>query len=304
MKKIILITGANGMLAKHLTKELEQDYDIRFLTRNVTRKNQFYWDLKKKYIDPDAFNNVHSIIHLAGSPIADKKWTKKRKKIILSSRVDSADLILDHLKKSAITIDSFISASAIGFYGTSTTDVIFDEESNVGKGFLSMVCNEWENAAHKFESSNIANRTITLRIGIILSKKGGALKKIMGPVKYGIGLALGTGKQYMPWIHIQDLCDVIKFSINNIHLKGTFNAVAPEHVTNSELTRRIGNLFGKPKIFTHIPQFMIRLIYGERSLLLLGGSRVSSTKIVKQGFSFKYDNLDKALKDIFLKKRS
>ena len=302
MRKNILITGASGMLSKHLTKHLESDYSIRYLTRKVTRNNEYLWDLKNSYIDSNALKDVHTIIHLAGSPIADKRWTKKRKQNILSSRIDSAHLILNHLKKNAITIDSFISASAIGYYGTTTTDIIYNEESKKGKDFLSNVCQKWEDVAHEFESSNITRRMAIMRIGIILSKREGALKKIIRPIKFGLGSGLGTGNQYMPWIHIEDLCSMFHFMINRKNISGTFNAVSPKHITNIELTRKIGKILSRPILLPNIPKFIIRVLYGEMSLILLEGSRVSSDKIVEQGFSFKYDNLNNALSNLLQEK--
>lgn len=290
------------MLSKHLTKHLEGDYSIRYLTRKVTRNNEYLWDLKNRYIDPNALKDVHTIIHLAGSPIAAKRWTKKSKQMILSSRVDSAQLILNHLKKNAITIDSFISASAIGYYGTTTTDIIYNEESKKGNDFLSNVCQKWEDVAHEFKASNIADRIAILRIGIILSKKEGALKKIIRPIKFGLGSGLGTGNQYMPWIHIDDLCSMFHFLIESKHISGTFNAVSPNHITNIELTREIGKVLNRPILLPNIPKFILQALYGEMSLILLEGSRVSSDKIVEQGFSFKYDNLNKALSNLLQEK--
>lgn len=298
MKKNILITGANGMLSKHLTKHLEGDYSIRYLTRKVTRKNEYLWDLKNNYIDINALKDIHTIIHLAGSPIANKRWTTKSKQIILSSRVDSAKLILNHLKKNAITIDSFISASAIGYYGTTTTDIIYNEESKKGSDFLSNVCQKWEDVAHEFKSSNIARRIAILRIGIILSKRGGALKKIISPIKFGLGSGLGTGNQYMPWIHIEDLCSIFHFVIDSKNINGTFNAVSPKHTTNIELTKKIAKVLNRPILLPNIPKFIIQALYGETSSILLEGTRVSSDKIVKQGFNFKYDDLNKALNNL------
>jgi uncharacterized protein (TIGR01777 family) len=304
MKKTILITGASGMLAKHLTKQLEQEYSIKYLTRKVTGINEYLWDLNKNYIDPNALKDVHTIIHLAGSGIADKRWSKKRKQSILSSRVDSAHLILNELKNNGITIDSFISASAIGYYGMTTTDIIYNEESKKGNDFLSDVCRRWEDVAHKFKSSNVANRVVIARIGIILSNRDGALKKIIRPIKLGIGSGLGTGNQYMPWIHIKDLCRIFHFMINNKNISGTFNAVSPEHITNIELTKEIGKVLSRPIFLPNIPKFMIQALFGEMSIIVLEGSRVSSDKIVEQGFSFNYGNLNNALIDLLQVKQA
>jgi len=298
MKKIVLITGANGMLAKHLAKQMEEEYSVRFLTRKKTQINEYLWDLENNYIDPRALKDVHIIIHLAGSSIAEKRWTKKRKQLILSSRIDSAHLILETLKKHKITIDLFISASAIGYYGTTTTDEIFNEESQQGNDFLSSVCSKWEDATHTFKSSNVANRIAIMRIGIILAHNDGALKKIARPIKYGLGAVLGNGKQYMPWIHIQDLCRAFKFIIINEQLKGIFNVVSPEHITNVELTKRIGKVLNRPILFPPIPTFIIRGLFGEMGIILLNGSRVSSDKIRSKGFSFNYEHINDALNDV------
>ena len=298
MKQVILITGANGMLAGYLAKQLSSEYYIRFLTRNVTKDNEYLWDLKNKYIDPKGLMGVNYIIHLAGSSIAEKRWSKKRKQIILSSRIDSGRLILEELKKHQIKIDAFISASAIGYYGTITSETIFNEESSQGKDFLSYVCRDWENTAQLFKSENIADRVSVVRCGIILSKNGGALKQIVKPIKYGIGSGIGKGNQYMPWIHIDDLCGIFKFIIENKPIRGIFNAVSSEHITNIELVKKIAKILNRKIILPNIPGFIIKGILGERSILLLQGSRVSSDKIIKNGFNFKYNNIEKALSNL------
>jgi len=304
MRKNILITGANGMLAKHLSKQLEDEYSIRFLTRKITQSNEYLWDINNNFIDPNALKGVHVIIHLAGSSVAENKWTKKRKQIILSSRIDSAHLILEELKKNKVTIDLFVSASAIGYYGTTTTtDEIFTEESQRGNDFLSNVCGKWEDVTHAFKSSKVANRIAIVRIGIILAKNDGALKKITEPIKYGLGIGIGTGKQYMPWIHIQDLCSIFNFIITNEHLNGIFNAVSPEHITNIELTKRIGKVLNRPILLPNIPKFIIQNLFGEKSIILLNGSRVSSDKITRSGFNFKFGDVNYALNNLLKQKK-
>jgi len=298
MIKNILITGANGMLAKHLAKKLKSEFSLRFLSRKITRPNEYLWDLENNYIDPNALKDVHIIIHLAGASIADKRWTNKRKQEILSSRVDSAQLILEELKKQHISIEAFISASAIGYYGSTTTEHIFNEESNKGNDFLSTICGKWEDAAHSFKSNKVAKRVAIVRIGIILDKNDGALKKITQPIRYGIGSGIGTGKQYMPWIHIQDLCNIFQFIIKNKDLNGVFNAVSPEHITNIELTKKIGKAINRPIILPNIPKFIIQGLFGEMSSIVLNGSRVSSDKIIRSGYNFEFENIDDALNDI------
>ena len=298
MKKTILITGASGMLAKHLSRELEREYSIRYLTRKVTKINEYLWDLDQNYIDPKALIGVHTIIHLAGSSIATNRWTDKRKKDIISSRVDSAKLILHELKKLNINIDSFISASAIGYYGSNTTEKVLDEKSPKGNDFLSDVCFKWESAAEAFKSNDAATRVAIVRIGIILDKNNGALQKIIKPIKYGLGSVIGNGNQYMPWVHINDLVRLFKFILDDMTIDGTFNAVSPDHITNRELTKTIARRLKKRIFLPKIPEFIIRLIFGEMSTILLNGSKVSSRKISDAGFSFEYDEINSTLKNL------
>ncbi|MFA6676556.1 MAG: TIGR01777 family oxidoreductase [Bacteroidales bacterium] len=298
MKKVVLITGANGMLAKHLAKRLSGEYSVRYLTRTVTKDDEFSWDLKSHYIDTRGLIGVNYIIHLAGASVMNKRWSEEQKQSILSSRVDSARLILDELKKHKLSIDAFISASAIGYYGTMTSETIFNEASPQGSDFLSYVCGQWENKALSFQSENVAERVSILRCGLVLAKNGGALKEMIKPIRYGFGSGLGTGKQYMPWIHIDDLCDMFKFMIENENINGIFNAVAPEHITNIELVQNIAKILHKKIWLPHIPSFIIKSLFGERAVILLEGSRISSDLIINKGFSFKYDNLEKALFNI------
>jgi len=297
MKQVVLITGANGMVANYLAKQLEGNYSVRFLTRKVSQDNQYLWDLNTKYIDVEALKGVNHIIHLAGTPISGKRWSRKRKQAILHSRVDSAQLILDTLKKRSLTVDSFISASAIGYYGTVTTQNIFTEESSKGNDFLSDVCGKWEDVAHLFKSNGVANRVSVVRMGIVLDKNYGAFKRIVQPIKLRIGASLGTGNQYMPWIHIHDLCGVYKFIIDN-NISGTFNGVAPEHVTNTQLTKSVGRFLNRRIILPNIPEFLIKFLFGKMSVILLKGSRVSSDKIVQEGYCFNYQTLDQALSNL------
>ena len=298
MKKVVLITGANGMLAKYLGKQLSMEYNVRYLSRKVTKDDEYLWDLKNHYIDPRGLIGVNYIIHLAGSSVMNKRWSKEQKQTIFSSRVDSARLILDELKKHKLNIDAFISASAIGYYGTTTTETIFTEESPKGNDFLSSVCGEWERVTKLFKSENIAERVSILRCGLILAKDGGALKEIIKPIRYGFGSGIGTGHQYMPWIHIDDLCDMFKFIIQNKNISGIFNAVSPEHITNIELTKNIAKLLNRKIWLPNIPSFIIKSLFGERAVILLQGSRVSSDRIINSGFIFEYDSIEKALINI------
>lgn len=298
MKKVVLITGAGGMVAQQLAKQLKQSYSIRFLTRKANKSNEFQWDIQNNKIAPDAFRNVNHIIHLAGTSVAKKRWTKKRKNEIISSRVDSATLIQQELIKQEKVVDSFISASAIGFYGNKTTNKVYSEDDPSGSDFLSTVCQKWELAAQSFKINNVAKRVSILRIGMVLSPNGGVLQNLMPLTKFYLGAAFGNGKQYTPWIHIEDLCNMIEYILNDKSTYGTFNAVAPEHSTNKELITEIAQAMNRKVILPNIPKFTISLLQGEMSKLFLEGNKVSSEKIRNLGFKFKYPKLKDALENI------
>lgn len=301
MKETILITGGHGLIAQKLVKKLEKDYVVRLLTRAKKQENEFEWDIEKGIIDEKALIGVHHIIHLAGANVAEKRWTKTRKQEIISSRVNSAKLILNSLKKNNLKINSFISASAVGFYGTETTEKIYTEKDNKGSDFLSNVVFLWEHAADQFLKQNVAKRVVKLRTGVVLSDKGGALTKLKTPINYYVGAILGNGKQYIPWIHIDDICSIYEFAIKNSKVKGVYNATSPIHTTNGELTKSIASILEKPLLFPHIPSSIIKLIFGESAIILLEGSRVSSNKIVSQGFRFKHPQLKLALENLLKK---
>ncbi|MCS3870111.1 uncharacterized protein (TIGR01777 family) [Chryseobacterium ginsenosidimutans] len=298
MKEIVLITGANGLVAQELLKRLEKEYSIRFLTRKNKNSNEFEWDIKNQSIDETAFENVSHIIHLAGANISEKRWTDERKKELISSRVDSANLILKTLQKNNIKLKSFISASGINYYGTKTTEKIFTEKDDPGNDFLSEVVVLWERVADDFKEQNVAQRVVKIRTAVVLSEKDGALKKMIPTIKMGIGSPLGTGKQYMPWIHIKDICSIYEFALKNSELDGAFNATSPEHTTNENLTKKIAEVLKKPLFMPNVPSFVLKLLFGELASALLEGSRASSEKIQKEGFKFEFPVLKEALEDL------
>ncbi|GEN74779.1 TIGR01777 family oxidoreductase [Chryseobacterium hagamense] len=298
MKEIVLITGANGLIARELSKRLEKEYTVRFLTRKKQHANEFEWNLKNGTVDENAFENISHVIHLAGAGVAEKRWTGERKKEIISSRVDTARLILKTLQKNNRKLKSFISASGINYYGTETTEKIFTEQDAPGNDFLSEVTVLWEQAADKFRDQHIAERVVKLRTGVVLSEKEGALKKMLPPLRAGIGSPLGTGNQYMPWIHIHDICSMYEFALQNPELHGAFNAVAPEHATNRDLTEQAAEILKKPLFMPNVPSFVLKLIFGELSVAVLEGSRASCEKIQNAGFQFEFPHLKEALKDL------
>ena len=234
----ILVTGGTGLIGKHLCSLLlKKGHEVSILSRNTSSKpNVFKWDINNNFIDENAIKNIDYIIHLAGAGIADKRWTSNRKQFLIDSRVATSNLLFAKIKELNPNLKGFIAASGIGYYGAITSEEIFDENSASGNDFLSSICVKWENASLQFNSLNI--RTVIFRTGVVLTKKGGALEKIALPIKFGLGAALGTGKQYMPWIHINDLCNMYLESIENIELKGIYNAVAPEHCTNKSVSKQ------------------------------------------------------------------
>lgn len=298
MKEIVLITGAGGLIARELSKQLENNYTIRFLTRKKKHDHEFEWDLTKGTIDEKALEGVSHVIHLAGANISEKRWTDERKKELISSRTDSAGLILQSLKQKNTKLKSFISASGINYYGTETTEKIFTEEDGPGNDFLSEVVVQWEKAADQFKEQQLAERVVKLRTAVVLSEKDGALKKMLPTIKMGIGSPLGNGKQYMPWIHIKDICAMYEFALKNPEINGAFNAVAPEYATNKDLTEKIVQVLKKPLFMPNVPGFVLRLVFGELSDAVLKGSRASSEKILTAGFQFEFPDLKRALENL------
>lgn len=301
MKEVVLITGANGMVARELSKNIDKEYTVRFLTRKKEKSNEYEWNINKGTIDESAFENVSHIIHLAGANISEKQWTEERKKEIISSRVDSAKLILETLKKKNIKLKSFISASAIGIYGAKTSQKIYSEEDEKANDFLGKVVILWEEAADEFLKENAAERVVKIRTSIVLSEKEGALKKMAVPIKFWIGSPLGSGQQYMPWIHLKDMSGIYEFALKNPHMRGAYNSASSQHTTNENFTKKIAEVLHKPLFMPNVPAFILKLIFGELSVAFLEGSRVNSQKIQDAGFQFQFPDLKKALEDLLKK---
>lgn len=295
----ILVTGGTGLIGKHLCKLLKnRGHFVTVLSRSRTvNPLSFYWNINENYIDNEAITNTDYIIHLAGAGIADKRWTSARKKILINSRVDSTSLLFRKVKELNPTLKGFIAASGIGYYGALTSEKVFSENDNSGNDFLATICKLWEKESLSFQNENI--RTVILRTGIVLSKKGGALDKIMKPIKLGVGAAIGSGKQFMPWISIEDLCNMYVEAIENKTINGIYNAVAPEHITNKGFTKTIAKFVKKPLWLPNIPSFVLKIVLGELSIILLEGSRVSSRKIENTGFKFKHSTLNSFFSQLF-----
>jgi len=295
--KTILITGGTGLIGKYLSVLLRsKGYKVTVLSRsNSEAPNSYYWNIEGKFIEAEAIKEADYIIHLAGAGIADERWTKKRKKELIDSRVDSTKLLYENVLKLNPHIKGFIAASGIGYYGATTSAKIFTENDEIGTDFIASICKLWENESLKFDAINI--RTVILRTGIVLAANGGAYQKMSKPIKLGIGSVLGNGKQYVPWIHIKDLCNMYISAIENENIHGIYNAVSPEHTTNEVLTKNIALSLNKKIILPNTPGFVLKTLLGKMAEILLEGSRVSAEKILATGFNFEYPTLQKALKD-------
>ena len=296
----ILISGGTGLIGKELTKALQQQgFNVAHLSRSkasLDNVKTYIWDIEKKFIEPEAFDNVNVIIHLAGSGIADSRWTNNRKKEILNSRLDSCNLLFEFVKKNNIKLDAFISASGTGYYGAITTAHVFTENDPPANDFLGQTCVLWEKAADNFLILN--TRVVKIRTGIVLSKRGGALEKMAAPVKYCLGASLGTGKQFMPWIHISDLVNIYLKAVNDTAMHGAYNAVAPESTTNDNFNKKIAECLKKPLLLPPVPALIMKIALGEMAKLVLEGSAVSSEKIQNSGFVFQFANLKESLNDL------
>ncbi|WP_026950780.1 TIGR01777 family oxidoreductase [Algoriphagus mannitolivorans] len=293
--KHILISGGSGLVGKEITALLEKKgFEVAWLSRSTQNRKSFLWDVEKDQIDPRAMEWADAVIHLAGAGVAEKRWTPERKKLILESRTQSTKLLFSAIEKAENKPSTFISASAVGYYGFNTGTALMDESSPAGKDFLAEVVQAWENEVKKMESIHL--RTVMLRIGIVLDQDGGALKEIL---KLPVAAPLGSGDQWMSWIHIEDLARMFVFALEKTTLQGVYNAVAPNPATNQQLTREAANASGKPYLGIGAPPFMLKLVLGEMAAMVLGGNRVSCQKIQKAGFQFEFSELLAALRDIF-----
>jgi uncharacterized protein len=300
MPNHILITGASGLVGKELTSMLlDKKHQVAQLGR--TKKSgavpSFVWDVNNKSIDIKALEGIDTIIHLAGASVAGKRWSESWKKEILDSRVQSSQLLFETLKNNRHQVKTFISASAIGYYGFTLSDELFDEQSKPGNDFLAQVVKAWEHEVDQIESLGI--RVVKIRVGIVLSKRGGALEQMAKPIKLFAGSPLASGNQYLSWIHLDDLCGIFAKAVEDTQMKGIYNGVAPTAVTNREMTRTIADVLHRPLLFPNVPAFVLKVVVGEMANIVINGSNVSSRKVEEAGYVFRFKELKKALEDCF-----
>ncbi|MEO8765141.1 MAG: TIGR01777 family oxidoreductase [Ginsengibacter sp.] len=305
---VVLISGGTGLIGTKLTHHLiDSNYEVIILTREKNRSSgspkltYSFWDSKKQLIDAEAVKKADHIIHLAGAGVMDKKWTSVYKKEIIESRTRSSELLVKTVRENEHHIKTFVSASAIGWYGADKDPLLhkegFIETDATGKDFLGETCLLWETSVEPFAEMGI--RLVKLRTGIVLDNDGGAFKEFKRPLRFGFAGILGSGKQIVSWIHLDDLCRIYVESIENKNLSGSYNAVAPSPVTNKKLVIVMAEKFrNKFYIPIHVPTFFLKLIKGERSIEILKSATVSSKKIKSTGFTFLYPSIESAIAEL------
>lgn len=300
MAQKVLITGGTGVIGKRLTEMLlGKGYVVAYLSRkkkDIPSVKVYEWNVEKGFIEEGALDKLDYLIHLAGEGVAEGRWTDERKKAIISSRVDTIKLIAKKLQEKNIRPQSFISASGSNYYPEGSQQ--YTEEGPAGNGFLSQVTVEWEKAANSVKDLGI--RTVILRTGVVLSNEGGALPQIALPARYGFGAPLGSGEQYISWIHEDDLCSMYIEAMENNAWNGIYNAIAAPPVTNKELTRQICIALNKPQWLPNVPAFALKLAFGEMAGVVLGSNYVINKRIKEEtDFKYEFADLKKALKEIF-----
>ncbi len=296
----ILITGGNGLIGKHLTQALlTQGRQVSHLSRNpgsLPGVTTYLWNIEQGHIDERCLDGVDTVVHLAGAGVADKRWTAQRRKEIIGSRTQSIALIYRLMQQRQHQVKSVISASATGYYGNRGDEALV-ESSAPGRDFLANCCIKWEAAVDK--GLTLGLRVVKMRTGVVLSAEGGALPKLAAPVKLYAGAPLGSGRQYVPWIHLKDVVDMYLFAIENQALQGVYNMTAPEPVNNRQLTQAVARQLKKPLWLPAVPAFLLRLLLGKMSTVVLSSAHVIPQAIEQADFNFTYRNVGSALKQIY-----
>ena len=303
MSKKIVITGATGFIGKKLSKALaERGDEVTIFTRNVESAKKDFPFIKNfvkwNYKNPDEWkfhlDNKDAVIHLAGLNLFERRWNEDFKKLIIETREYSTKNLVLSIKDCKNRPEVFVSASGIGYYGNSG-DTIVAEESTKGNDFLSDVCEVWEKESQK--AGEYGTRNVQVRTGLVLSPEEGALKQMLLPFKFFVGGPLGNGKQWVSWLHIDDIVGIYIHAIDNTNLSGTVNAASPNPVKMKEFAKALGNVLNRP-YFISVPKFLIRFSVGEAADVVLSGQRVDVTKILNSGYKFKFENLGETLKDL------
>lgn len=294
--KNVLLAGGTGLVGRNVAKLLRlEGYTVSILSRNPTGNDQYFWSPAERKIDESILKDVNILINVSGDGIGDKRWTAKRKQQLYESRVEGNEYLFS-LIDSMPSLEHFISSSGVNCYGYDQNDRIHEENDPFGNDFLSQLVKSWEESADLFSEKCIVTK---IRTAMVLDAEKGALPRIVGPIKMGIGSPLGNGKQQMPWIHAEDLAGIFVFAVKK-RLEGAFNSCAG-YTSNAEFMKTIALILDKPFWFPNVPSFVLKALYGEMSSLILEGIMVSNQKIKTAGYEFKYPELDKALIAVLLK---
>jgi len=286
-----MITGGSGLVGSSLVEFLfKKGHSIHCLKRNSVAASNTFWAINDLHENTNT--EFNTIIHLAGENVAQGRWTEKKKQNILMSRVQGTKELVDYISDLKEKPSTFICASAVGYYGSRGNEIL-DEESSLGTGFLADVCHQWEKESQRL--SELGVRVVNLRFGMVMSPRGGALHKMIPPFKAGLGGVIGSGEQYISWISIRDLVEIVNFVIQKDHIKGPVNVVSPIQTTNKELTKSLGKVLNRPTPFT-VPAFMAKLVFGQMAEeMLLGSSRVTPKILLEAGYKFADQSLEAVL---------
>lgn len=300
-KRLVLLAGGTGLIGTRLARLLqEKQYRVRVLTRSPRKHGEFKWDPIHGEIDDAALADVDAVINLAGAGIADKRWTPKRKQLIIDSRVQAAKVLAEAISRTGHKPHVYISASAIGIYGNSGEKLMSEPDAPVDDNFLVESCQLWENAADAVAALGI--RTVKLRIGIVLAQEGGALAEVLKPLRFGLGAYFGDGQAWWSWIHRDDVCNVMIWAVETPAVEGVYNAVAPTPTRGKAMVHAIAKAMRQPAVFLPVPSFALRVALGKMSTVVLNSNRISAEKILAAGFKFQYPELEQALEAVFDKK--
>jgi len=295
----VLIGGGTGLIGMRLSQWLTQEnYEVLHLSRTPDPSARFPtygWDIEAGSIDQEAIERADAVVNLAGAGIADRRWSKHRKVQIIRSRTETTGLLQAAIARAASPPGTFLSAGAIGYYGD-RGDTLLREEAGPGQGFLSESCMAWEGAASAVGELGI--RTVLMRTGIVLSTRGGALARMMPPVRFFLAPYFGSGKQWYSWIHVDDLCRIYQFALERKDLSGTYNAVAPSPERNRAFMVQLAGAMGKKAVPVPVPSAGLRLVFGEMADTILDSTRASAAKLTEAGFAFRYPELYDALADL------
>lgn len=296
----ILITGGSGMIGRRLTAVLRADgHEVRHLSRDPGNDPfAFRWDVDAGYVEPAALTRVDHIVHLAGAGIADERWTRNRVRELMDSRARSIRLLHQAVAGQGARPRTLVSAAGVGYYGAVTSDHVYTENDPAGNDTIARISDAWEAAVDTWRDTC---RVVKLRTPIVLANAG-ALPRLATLVRWGLGAPLGTGRQWIPWVHLEDLVAIYLHALNNAHMHGAYNVTADHAVTNAELMRTLALELDRPYFIPRVPGFILRMALGERAVILLEGSRTSNARLLGTGFRFAFPDLHGALADLLQEK--